>query len=93
MARYVDVDKLIAEYDRVHIGRPGGARRLMEEASTADVAEVKRGEWILEDHGQGTCNQCKFTQKDVWDMNGWQNYCGHCGAKMGGGAKMDVGKG
>ena len=43
MARYIDADALIAEYDRVHIGPPGGARKLMEEAPTADVAEVK---WI-----------------------------------------------
>ena len=42
MARYVDVDKLIEEYDRVHIGAAGGARKLMVEAPTADVAEVVR---------------------------------------------------
>ena len=41
MARYIDVDKLIAEYDRVHIGVAGGARKLMVEAPTADVVEVK----------------------------------------------------
>ena len=38
MARYVDVDALIAEYDRAHIGAPGGARKLMVDAPTADVA-------------------------------------------------------
>lgn len=37
MARYIDVDALIAEYDRVHIGAPGGARKLMVDAPTADV--------------------------------------------------------
>ena len=37
MARYIDIDKLIAEYDRVHIGLAGGARKLMVEAPTADV--------------------------------------------------------
>lgn len=42
MARYIDVDKLIAEYDRVHIGVAGGARKLMVEAPTADVVEVVR---------------------------------------------------
>ena len=42
MARYIDVDKLIAEYDRVHIGPAGGARKLMVEAPTADVVEVVR---------------------------------------------------
>lgn len=38
MARYTDIDKLIAEYDRVHIGPAGGARKLMVEAPIADVA-------------------------------------------------------
>ena len=43
MARYIDADKLIAEYDRVHIGPAGGARKLMVDAPTADV--VPRGEY------------------------------------------------
>ena len=42
MPRYIDADKLIAEYDRVHMGPPGGARKLMEDAPTADVVEVVR---------------------------------------------------
>ena len=42
---YIERNALIAEYDRVHIGPPGGARKLMEEAPTADVAEVKHGKW------------------------------------------------
>ena len=40
-------EDLIAEYDRVHIGPPGGARKLMEEAPTIDAVEVVR------------CNDCK----------------------------------
>ena len=30
--RLIDADALIAEYDRVHIGEPGKARKLMEDA-------------------------------------------------------------
>ena len=33
---------LIAEYDRVHIGPPGGARKLMENAPAVDAVEVVR---------------------------------------------------
>ena len=51
MARYIDVDKLIAEYDRVHIGAPGGARKLMVDAPTADVQEVVK------------CQECKHCTK------------------------------
>jgi hypothetical protein len=31
---------LLAEYDRVHIGPPGGARKLMEDAPEVDAVEV-----------------------------------------------------
>jgi hypothetical protein len=47
MARYTDIDKLIAEYDRVHIGPAGGARKLMVEAPIADVAPRAEVEGII----------------------------------------------
>lgn len=53
--------------------------------STADVVEVKHGEWILHSDGSGTCKICNTHQKDIWDMDNWQNFCGRCGAKMDGG--------
>lgn len=43
------------------------------------------GEWRLNRDGSGTCSNCNFTQVAVWDEDNWQNYCGHCGAKMDGG--------
>lgn len=39
---YIERNALIAEYDRVHIGPAGGARKLMVDAPTADVVEVVR---------------------------------------------------
>lgn len=33
---------LIAEYDRVHVGPPGGARKLMEDAPAVDAVPVVR---------------------------------------------------
>jgi hypothetical protein len=46
--RLIDANALIAEYDRVHIGPPGGARKLMEDAPTVDAVEVCR------------CKDCKY---------------------------------
>ncbi len=40
MKELIDRNALIAEYDRVHIGPPGGARKLMEDAPAVGVAEV-----------------------------------------------------
>ena len=48
MARYIDADALIAEYDRVHIGAPGGARKLMVDAPTADVVPRAEAEALRE---------------------------------------------
>ena len=42
----------------------------------------KQGKWKLNKDGSGTCSECHFTQKNVWDYDNYQNYCGHCGAKM-----------
>ena len=46
--RLIDANALIAEYDRVHIGEPGKARKLMEDAPTIDAVEVVR------------CRECKY---------------------------------
>ena len=40
--RLIDANMLIAEYDRVHIGEPGKARKLMEDAPTINAVEVVR---------------------------------------------------
>ena len=50
----------------------------------SQYAEVKHGKWTLNKDGSGTCDQCHFTQKNVWGYDNWQNYCGVCGAKMDG---------
>ena len=39
----IDKEKPIAEYDRVHVGPPGGARKLMEEAEEAPAIPLA---WI-----------------------------------------------
>lgn len=45
MGRLIEKEKLIAEYDRVHVGPPGGARKLMEEAEEVPAITM---EWIGE---------------------------------------------
>lgn len=42
--RLIDADALIAEYDRVHVGAPDGARKLMVDAPTIEP-ERKKGKW------------------------------------------------
>lgn len=55
---------------------------MVDELVVDDVEEVKHGKWTMHKDGSGTCNQCGITQKNIWDCDNWQNYCGHCGTKM-----------
>ena len=56
--------------------------RMEEMGFTNSSYMPKKGKWRLHKDGSGTCSECGFTQKYVWDMDGWQNFCGHCGADM-----------
>ena len=46
MSDLIDRDALLAAYDRVHIGPPGGARRLILDAPTIEAVPVQHGHWI-----------------------------------------------
>lgn len=47
-----------------------------------DVRPVVRGKWTLNKDGSGTCSECGKVQKSCWDLDGWDNFCHHCGADM-----------
>ena len=76
--RLIDADVLIAEYDRVHTGKPGGARKLMVDAPTIEAR--KTGEWTSE-------NACEFCGFQPWYENDIHtlSFCPNCGADMRGG--------
>ena len=52
--RLIDANALIAEYDRVHVGEPGKARKLIEDAPTVEAVEIVR------------CRDCKRRYSDSW---------------------------
>lgn len=49
------------------------------------MSPIKHGKWINCMNGNATCSECRIRQKDVYDFDNEQHYCGHCGAKMDGG--------
>ena len=76
MARYTDIDKLIAEYDRVHVGLAGGARKLMVDAPAADVVEVVR----CKDCYLRDTEACPFCFWDCGELMGYtedNDFCSH----------------
>lgn len=87
--RYIDADKMIDGYSttfpyNLDYCDDGDLMEWIESQPTADVAEVRHGHWTLHTDGSGTCSECGTTQKNIWDCDRWQNYCGHCGARMDG---------
>lgn len=81
----------LSEYSEGYLDCVQDACEAVRKIPAVDVEPVRHGEWILHKDGSGTCNQCGITAKNIWDYDGWQNYCGHCGARMDGGNKREVG--
>ena len=52
--RLIDANALMLEYDRVHVGEPGKARKLIEDAPTVEAVEIVR------------CRDCKHRYSDSW---------------------------
>lgn len=57
----------------------------IDEAPTADVAPVVRGEWIMNSDypDRLICSVCGF-KEDMWWADKGTHYCPNCGSKMGG---------
>ena len=73
MARLIDADDLLAEYDRQHEGNPGKARKLIEDAPAVDAVEVvkcKDCRHITVERGLCFCN--------VWEKFNGMGYEGFC---------------
>ena len=77
----IDRKALIAEYDRVHIGEPGKARKLIEEAPTVDAVEVVHGLW--EKYARYViCSVCDTGYCYYKNETDRFHYCPNCGADM-----------
>lgn len=92
MARYIkdcDCAKVISEKFNIPLG---DVIDVVYDIPTADVEEVKHGEWIgVADYGNGNCigycSVCGTTHKaeNASELKCFQRYCKWCGAKMDGG--------
>lgn len=91
MPRYIDADKL-EELCDIMAEKCGGIGKsiwsqfltTVEWIPTADVAEVKHGNWVgIDDDPCETfeCDRCGFVLDD-WIQGALYNYCPNCGADM-----------
>lgn len=66
--RLIDANALIDEYDRVHIGEPGKARKLIEDAPTVEAVEIVRCRECVH-NGLPTCFTCYIEQHELIFLN------------------------
>ena len=90
MARYIDVDKFVKDLgDEYHGMISDESLRIyriierLESAPTADVQEVRHGEWVRK-NGEMYCSECggEALMDEVYYKS---PYCPKCGAKIDGG--------
>ena len=85
MDEFIGKAALLAEYDKHHVGPPGGARKLIEEAPAVDAVLVVHGRWIWK-AGKCFCSICseEGDPKRCYEDGTADEYdfCPNCGTKM-----------
>lgn len=81
MPRYIDAEKI--KYTEYINGDVTVSKDLVEKIPTADVQEVKHGEWARLGGDEWCCTCCGFvtTTEGSWDKP-TEKYCPNCGAEM-----------
>ena len=88
--RLIDANALIKHYSCVEAQKSSAEKiraeiivQALEKAPTIDLESLRPvGEWKLHNDGSGTCSRCHFKQRNVWDYDSHQQFCGVCGARM-----------
>ena len=78
MAKYIDADKMLKEYER-SIYDTTDLAEMLYYMPAADVQEVRHGRWIIDEWNTPNCSVCGCSGIDDYYAT---PYCPHCGAKM-----------
>ena len=90
MSRYIDADALLSRLSE-DLPYKASVKRTIMQAPTADVVEVRHGEWGFDGLGW-TCSECgEYALTNKAKMQVHSNYCPHCGTKMDGERKTNDG--
>ncbi len=82
MSRYIDIDNFCENFCYCNNEYCDKSSCPILNAPTADVTEVKHGEWITDKDGFVTCSECG--EEHTWD-DFRPPFCDMCGARMDGG--------
>lgn len=88
--KYIDADSLIdlltARYKTAEalgfVVAKDAVFQIINNLPSEKVAPVREAQWKLYRNGDAVCNGCGRLQHYTWDLEDWDNYCHHCGAKM-----------
>lgn len=72
-------DKRNTSYGVQFGGRAKDFAQLTDDIPAADVAEVRRGEWVEDNYGYFHCSECGYEHDSPEYIT---PYCPNCGAKM-----------
>ena len=86
MSRYIDADKLLNSLPE-DLPYKASVKRALIQAPTADVVEVRHGEWVFGKLGgrdAWVCSLCGagFTGENAEWIAKEHDFCAKCGAKM-----------
>lgn len=81
--RYINVDILIADLIYRNC-LPAMVKRAINEAPTADVVEVRHGDWKRDEKFHPYCSACGENPWSALVAENNLKYCPNCGAKMDG---------
>lgn len=97
MSRYIDADKFletVKEHQYLLCSHSNsqdygmfttGIKQALDEQPTADVAEVKRGYWVLKERLYPHCSICgKPSDYECDGTHAQSKYCPNCGARVDG---------
>lgn len=95
MSRYIDADK-VCEMAILHkdfgqcIADLVSLKEVLRDTPTADVAQVKHGQWIkYAKYSFVTMYDCSICSNRILDNGHSWHYCPNCGAKMDGERKNE----
>ena len=79
---YIEIEKAIAEIDKGDLlvgNNAEWAKEILYRTPTADVVEVKHGEYIQKGAWHIECSVCRHVLAHIGEA---KNYCPNCGADM-----------
>ena len=88
MPRLIDADALRALYEGEQITEDMHCsirviRQNIDDMPAVEAEPIRYGHWYIRRFGaDAKCSECGMSFKDAYDIEDYDKYCRHCGARM-----------